>query len=107
MLYYSGLISPAAAERLRQHHGTKWVKHGWNETANRDARGVGDAKNPTWLFTLSSWLFFFYPSLYLRRLRQLWVDFEFQDHIWEDFITDVQEDWAASITPVCAPTFSW
>ncbi|PIL23469.1 hypothetical protein GSI_14780 [Ganoderma sinense ZZ0214-1] len=50
-------------------------------------------------FTLFSWLFFLTPHLYLERLSHTWVDNKINYDHWSNFISELQEDWAASITP--------
>lgn len=59
------------------------------------------AFEPSWIFTVISWLLFCTPVLYLQRLDEIWIDLNVNHRPWRRFIAEIQEDWAASITPVC------
>ena len=52
------------------------------------------------IFTAFSWLLFLTPHLYFERLSHTWVDNKINYDHWSNFISELQEDWAASITPV-------
>ncbi len=52
------------------------------------------------MFRAFSWLLFLTPYIYLERLNHTWVDSKINYDHWNHFISELQEDWAASITPV-------
>ena len=51
-------------------------------------------------FRLLTLLFFFTPPIYFDRLSRVWVDNKINYDHWRGFISELQEDWTASITPV-------
>ncbi|RPD61236.1 hypothetical protein L227DRAFT_574318 [Lentinus tigrinus ALCF2SS1-6] len=59
----------------------------------------GEWPEPAKGFKIVGWLFFFTPQIYLERLRRVWVDYRVNTVHWRKLVTELQEDWTASITP--------
>ena len=54
-----------------------------------------------WWFDPLSWILFAAPQVYLEMLKKVWVDHQVNYQYWRKFIKELQDDWTASITPVC------
>ncbi|KAI0356102.1 hypothetical protein OH77DRAFT_1453865 [Trametes cingulata] len=86
-----------ALEQLRHYHGTKWARLDSNKSVIRDMTLVVHTRS--WWFTCASWLLFYTPSIYIKRLQEMWLDQKINHQPWRKFIAEIQEDWTASITP--------
>ncbi|CDO70480.1 hypothetical protein BN946_scf184569.g23 [Trametes cinnabarina] len=85
------------ADQFRHYHGTKWARLDSNRSVHKD---IAVAKHDhSWWFYLTSWLLFFSPSIYIKRLDEMWLDEKINHQPWRKFIHELQEDWTASITP--------
>ncbi|KAH9899341.1 hypothetical protein C8Q73DRAFT_724392 [Cubamyces lactineus] len=96
MVKIARMKSLLCAEQLRHYHGTKWARLDANRSVHRNTNTKCDH---SWWFNLLSFLFFFTPSLYIKRLDEMWLDMKINHQPWRKFISEIQEDWTASITP--------
>ncbi|KAM5530241.1 hypothetical protein V8D89_016093 [Ganoderma adspersum] len=84
-------------EKLLRFHGERYAqldcdKSVFEEEPNHHHRSM--------TFSVLSWLLFLTPYLYFERLSHTWVDNKINYDHWNHFITELQGDWAASITPI-------
>lgn len=87
-----------ATDGMRNYHGTKWARIESNRSAHVDVTAEHYA--PSWIFNVISWMLFCTPTLYLKRLDEIWLDSNVNQRPWRRFISELKDDWAASITPV-------
>ncbi|PIL23470.1 hypothetical protein GSI_14781 [Ganoderma sinense ZZ0214-1] len=83
-------------EKLLRFHGERYAQLDCDRTVFEEAPSHHHHSK---IFSVCSWLFFLTPHLYLERLRHTWVDNKINYDHWNHFISELQEDWAASITP--------
>ncbi|KAL1949216.1 hypothetical protein VTO73DRAFT_11022 [Trametes versicolor] len=86
-----------ATDGMRNYHGTKWARIESNRSAHVDVTAEHYA--PSWIFNVISWMLFCTPTLYLKRLDEIWLDSNVNQRPWRRFISELKDDWAASITP--------
>ena len=84
-------------EKLLRFHGERYAQLDCDKSVFEDQP---DHHHVSKIFSFFSWVFFLTPHLYLERLRHTWVDSKINYDHWNHFISELQEDWAASITPV-------
>ncbi|KAI0676476.1 hypothetical protein C8Q78DRAFT_1073279 [Trametes maxima] len=84
-----------AGELLRNYHGTQWARIDSNRSIHRDVT----THVRSWWFKFASWMLFCTPMVYIKRLDEMWVDGRINHQPWRKFVSEIQEDWTASITP--------
>ncbi|KAI9067010.1 hypothetical protein FKP32DRAFT_1684141 [Trametes sanguinea] len=84
-------------DQFRHYHGTKWARLDSNRSVHHDTSLI--VHNHTWWFYVTSWLLFWTPSIYIKRIDEMWLDQKINHQPWRKFISELQEDWTASITP--------
>ncbi|KAI0763111.1 hypothetical protein BD413DRAFT_616559 [Trametes elegans] len=84
------------ADQVKHYHGTKWARLDSNRSVIKD---MGEVQTRSWWFSTLSWMLFSMPSIYVKRLDQMWVDISINHQPWRKFVAEIQDDWAASITP--------
>ncbi|KAI0760195.1 hypothetical protein C8Q74DRAFT_208038 [Fomes fomentarius] len=81
-------------ERCIRYHGERYAQLDDDDSVHSSL----DTRDSLW-FKVIIWLFFFIPQDYAQRLRLLFVGKKVVHHKWHTFVTDLQEDWASSMTP--------
>ena len=58
---------------------------------------------PTYLFLWLSPLLFYMPDVYIRKIREMYVDRTVNEEPWNKFWEEMRRDWEMSTTPVGTP----
>ena len=54
----------------------------------------------SWWFSIVTALLFWAPQLYLEKIHRVFTDQLVNYYLWRKFISELQDDWNSSITPV-------
>lgn len=86
--------------RFQDYHGQR------NARLNRDQSVFEhDRKTRSSFFRIVSFIFFFWPHVYIQKIEKMWVDKMVHIGIWNHFFEGLQHDWKNSITPVSYPWY--
>ena len=66
---------------------------------DQSVRGPNETPRSCW-FSIVTWLLFFTPQIYLEKIHRVFVDQLVSYYSWRRFISELQDDWNSSITPV-------
>ncbi|KAI0720680.1 hypothetical protein C8T65DRAFT_735633 [Cerioporus squamosus] len=93
MAAFARMKATLSMARFRRYHG--------EYCAQLDSYLSQDGKypDPAMLFTVVAWLFFSTPRTYLDSVRRAWVDRVVNHQHWRKLVSELKEDWTASITP--------
>ena len=94
------ILNYLAREQFICYHGERTVQ------LNPDRQIDQEPKISIW-FKAASCCCFFTPHIYINRLNKIWSAHGINYPKWRKFILELQDDWAASITPVEFTKFFW
>ena len=90
-------IHTTVRERFLRFHGERYAQLDSNKSVfEEDPKH----KQHSGLFEAVSRFLFSTPHVYYEQLDSIWVDNKINYDHWSNFISELQGDWAASITPV-------
>ncbi|KAI0777805.1 hypothetical protein BD413DRAFT_189429 [Trametes elegans] len=85
-----------AYHHFHNYHQTKWVRLSAKSGVHEDLETMTQRSTT---FKLLSWFFFATPAAYIKLLDEVWVDNAVNYRAWQQFISELQDDWVSSITP--------
>ncbi|RDX47301.1 hypothetical protein OH76DRAFT_1406204 [Lentinus brumalis] len=93
MAAFARLKAVLSMASFRRYHGEYCAQ------LDSDLSQFGEYPEPRTLFKIVAWLFFSTPRTYLDCVRRAWVDQVVNHQHWRRLVSELQEDWTASITP--------
>ncbi|KAI0642649.1 hypothetical protein C8Q79DRAFT_224831 [Trametes meyenii] len=90
-----------SAQRLINYHGTKWARFD-PRRSERDSDGAMERSRRSWWFILVSSITFYTPAVYIQHFDGVIMaqaGATGAQSLWRTLMKELQDDWAASITP--------
>ena len=82
-------------EKFMRYYGERCAQLNVDESV----RGPNEVPH-SWWFIIVTWLLFWTPQIYLEKIHRVFVDQLVNYYFWRKFISELQDDWNSSITPV-------